>query len=62
MQLFLIQTITEVTEKFYGRISEANMNQFLVSMETSHAFANKFNGEINLRYKLWQEGFMGDLH
>jgi hypothetical protein len=32
-----------------------------MSLESSHEFANKFNSELNLRFKLWKQGFMADL-
>lgn len=46
VQLCLIQIITDITDKFYDRISEQNMNKYLMSLETSHEFASKFNSEI----------------
>jgi brefeldin A-inhibited guanine nucleotide-exchange protein len=57
----LISTVNETVEKFYDRITLHNLNILLDCLEKSYKFAKEFNSELELRLKLWKEGFMADL-
>ena len=43
VQLLLIQCVQEVTQQFYGHISEQNLNSFLEALDKSNQFAQTFN-------------------
>jgi len=62
MQLLLIQTVSDLFDKFYDCFSLSNINILLECLDKSYKFAKEFNQEFGLRMKLWKDGFMADLN
>jgi brefeldin A-inhibited guanine nucleotide-exchange protein len=61
VQLLLISYLNDMMENFYDSLTYADIEIILKSLEKCFMFAKEFNLEINLRYKLWKDGFMADM-
>ena len=48
-------------EAHFARIPQSYLMIFLESLETTYKFAQLFNLQVVLRYRLWKDGFMSDM-
>jgi brefeldin A-inhibited guanine nucleotide-exchange protein len=60
LQLLMIETVNELfsNDAVYDRISSPALLKLMAVLKKSFLFARKFNGEKELRMRLWREGFM----
>ena len=60
LQLLLIETVNELfsNDLVYARIPSAELLRLMALLKRSYQFAKRFNDDIDLRNRLFQEGFM----
>jgi brefeldin A-inhibited guanine nucleotide-exchange protein len=60
LQLLMIETVSELfqNDQVYNQIPSAELLRLMALLKKSFSFARKFNGDKDLRMKLWREGFM----
>lgn len=60
LQLLLIETVNELfsNDLVYSRIPSAELLRLMALLKRSYQFAKRFNDDIELRNRLFQEGFM----
>jgi hypothetical protein len=61
VQLRLVISVKDITEMHYEKIPIDDLMILIDSIESSYRFAQTFNSQIILRYKLWKNGFMGEM-
>ncbi|CDF38205.1 unnamed protein product [Chondrus crispus] len=61
VQLLLIQLVQEMVVSFYRVLSTEHILGLSESLEMSYKFAHDFNVDTELRYSLWQAGFMNQV-
>ena len=61
VQLQLINCVKETLNKHFSKFTEANILQLLAAINQSHAFAKRFNENVEIRKSLWARGFMKDM-
>lgn len=60
LQLLMIETVNELfsNDQVYARIPSAELLRLMGLLKKSYHFAKRFNDDIELRNRLFQEGFM----
>lgn len=60
LQLLIIETVNELflNDAVYAQIPSPELLRLMVLLKKSYLFAKKFNGDKDLRMRLWREGFM----
>ena len=60
LQLLMIETVNELfsNDTVYTRIPSQELLRLMILLKKSYTFAKKFNGDKDLRMRLWREGFM----
>lgn len=60
LQLLMIETVNELflNDAVYAQIPSPELLRLMVLLKKSYLFAKKFNGDKDLRMRLWREGFM----
>ena len=60
LQLLMIETVNELfsNETVYTRIPSSELLRLMALLKKSFLFARRFNGDKDLRMRLWREGFM----
>lgn len=60
LQLLMIETVNELflNDAVYAQIPSPELLRLMVLLKKSYLFAKKFNGDKELRMRLWREGFM----
>ena len=60
LQLLMIETVNELflNDAVYNQIPSPDLLRLMVLLKKSYLFAKKFNGDKELRMRLWREGFM----
>ena len=60
LQLLMIETVNELfsNDAVYAQIPSPELLRLMALLKTSYSFAKKFNGNKDLRMRLWREGFM----
>lgn len=60
LQLLMIETVQELfsNQAVYDRIPSAEILRLMAVLKKSYAFAKRFNGDRELRTRLFKEGFM----
>lgn len=61
VQLLLIQLVQEIVVSFYRVLSTEDILGLSESLEMSYRLAHDFNANTELRYSLWQSGFMNQV-
>lgn len=60
-QLLLTKLVSDIVENFFKYLSTDQVRVLLRRLDAQFKFAKEFNSEINLRYQLWKQGYMGQL-
>jgi len=58
----MVGVIREITERYFTKFTDAQIEKFLEILEGSFKFARTFNDQVYLRYCLWKNGFNQELH
>lgn len=60
LQLLMIETVNELfsNEAVYAQIPSSELLRLMALLKKSFIFAKRFNGDKDLRMRLWREGFM----
>ncbi|KAI9805094.1 MAG: hypothetical protein M1825_000928 [Sarcosagium campestre] len=60
LQLLMIETVNELfsNDSVYAQIPSPELLRLMALLKKSFLFARKFNGDKDLRMRLWREGFM----
>ncbi|KAI9756555.1 MAG: hypothetical protein M4579_003814 [Chaenotheca gracillima] len=60
LQLLMIETVNELfsNDTVYAQIPSLELLRLMSLLKKSYHFAKKFNGDKDLRMRLWREGFM----
>ncbi|KAH0561930.1 hypothetical protein GP486_003364 [Trichoglossum hirsutum] len=60
LQLLMIETVNELfsNDTVYARIPSPELLRLMAVLKKSFIFGKKFNGDKELRMRLWREGFM----
>ena len=60
LQLLMIETVNELfsNDTVYAQIPSPELLRLMALLKKSFLFARKFNGDKDLRMRLWREGFM----
>lgn len=60
LQLLMIETVNELfsNEAVYAQIPSSELLRLMALLKKSYLFAKRFNGDKELRMRLWREGFM----
>ncbi|KAI5784997.1 hypothetical protein DFH27DRAFT_266563 [Peziza echinospora] len=60
LQLLMIETVSELfsNDAVYSEIPSKELLRLMALLKKSFTFARKFNGDKELRMRLWREGFM----
>ena len=60
LQLLMIETVNELfsNDAVYAQIPSSELLRLMALLKGSYSFAKKFNGNKDLRMRLWREGFM----
>jgi len=60
LQLLMIETVNELfsNEAVYAQIPSSELLRLMALLKKSFLFAKRFNGDKDLRMRLWREGFM----
>ena len=60
LQLLMIETVSELfsNDAVYAQIPSSELLRLMMVLRRSFLFARKFNGDKELRWRLWKEGFM----
>ncbi|KAI9838812.1 MAG: guanine nucleotide exchange protein for ADP-robosylation factor [Sclerophora amabilis] len=60
LQLLMIETVNELfsNDAVYAQIPSLELLRLMGLLKKSYQFAKKFNGDKDLRMRLWREGFM----
>ncbi len=60
LQLLMIETVNELflNDAVYAQIPSPELLRLMVLLKKSYLFAKRFNGDKDLRMRLWREGFM----
>ena len=60
LQLLMIETVNELfsNNDVYAQIPSPELLRLMVLLKKSYQFAKRFNGDKELRMRLWHEGFM----
>ncbi|KAI5821112.1 hypothetical protein BZA77DRAFT_238616 [Pyronema omphalodes] len=60
LQLLMIETVSELfqNDQVYDKIPSSELLRLMSLLKKSFSFARRFNGDKELRMKLWREGFM----
>ncbi|KAI9816310.1 MAG: guanine nucleotide exchange protein for ADP-robosylation factor [Pycnora praestabilis] len=60
LQLLMIETVNELfsNDAVYAQIPSPELLRLMALLKKSFQFAKKFNGDKDLRMRLWREGFM----
>ena len=59
VQLLSIEVIKQIGEIFNNDLQEEHIIEMLQLLRNNYDFTYKFNQNIEHRYKLWMDGFMG---
>lgn len=57
----MTKLVSDVVENFFKYLSIDQVRVLLQRLDAQFKFAKEFNSEINLRYQLWKQGYMGQL-
>jgi brefeldin A-inhibited guanine nucleotide-exchange protein len=60
LQLLMIETVNELfsNDAVYAQIPSSELLRLMALLKKSFLFARRFNGDKDLRMRLWREGFM----
>lgn len=60
LQLLMIETVSELfsNDAVYAQIPSSELLRLMALLKKSFLFARRFNGDKELRMRLWREGFM----
>ncbi|OIW32278.1 hypothetical protein CONLIGDRAFT_264713 [Coniochaeta ligniaria NRRL 30616] len=60
LQLLMIETVSELfsNDAVYAQIPSSELLRLMALLKKSFLFARRFNGDKDLRMRLWREGFM----
>lgn len=58
VQIWLINTVQEVLREFHTEFSSHNIREILACLDSTHVFARGFNEMVDVRKRLWEQGFM----
>jgi brefeldin A-inhibited guanine nucleotide-exchange protein len=62
VQLLLTQTVSELISKYFENLDIDQIQILLQSLDAQYKFAKEFNSEVNLRFRLWKQGYMAELN
>ena len=58
VQLRLTKIVAEIIASFFDQLSIEQVQILLQSLDSQYKFATQFNSELNLRFRLWKNGYM----
>ena len=56
----LSKIIAEIVKLHFDDLSDDQIHIILSSLDSQYKFSKEFNSELNIRFKLWKNGFMSE--
>lgn len=53
--------MSEVIARFFDSLNIKQIQTLLQYLDSQYKFAKEFNSEVNLRFRLWKQGYMASL-
>ena len=54
--------MSEIISRYFENLDIEQVQILLQSLDSQYKFAKEFNSEVNLRFRLWKQGYMAELN